>query len=176
MVTIFRSKGSEPEYVVILAEKILKPIMKGILQGDSKIITMLKDVKKSASVKGKLVNRYKCPHCDKRSYSKPGLKGHITKMDAWKSKTTSIEDFVESDNSHKRKMSKEEHEKVISKEASKVVDQILDDILCLDDEVDILESDVTLEEGSIPKETEETKKYFEICKACQIKYLQIENT
>ena len=53
VVTVSRSKGSEPEFVEILAEKILKPLMDGFLRGDSKIITKLKDVKKVSFSKRK---------------------------------------------------------------------------------------------------------------------------
>ena len=36
--------------------------------------------KSFVSARGKEVKPLKCPHCDKTSFSSPGLKGHITKM------------------------------------------------------------------------------------------------
>ena len=104
-------------------------------------------------LKGKMVNRYKCPHCDTRSYSTPGLNGHITKMHGVKSKTTDRKDFADiSVDLNETKTSEEEHEQVVAQETCKVVDQILNDILYVDDEEDMKKSDVSLEE--------ESKKYW----------------
>ena len=66
-------------------------------------------------------------------------------------------------------MSEEEHEQVIAQEACKVVDQILNDILYLDGEEDMNKSDVTLEEESSIKDTDETKEYCEVCDICDYK-------
>ena len=171
VVMITKSKQSDSKFVTILAEQIIKPLITGFLDGETTVMVKVKDLKKSVSIKEKLANRYKCPHCDKRSHSKPGLKGHITKMHVVKSKTTGKTDLGKSSVEHSGKeMTEEEQEQVISKEANKVVDQILNDILCLDDEEDLIDvTDVTLEEESIAKETEETKEYSEACDVCDEK-------
>ena len=106
-----------------------------------------------------MVNRYKCPHF--------GLKGHITKMHGVKTKTTGRKDTADaSADLNDTKMSEEQHEQVISQEASKVFDQILNDILCVDDEEDMIKADVTLEEESNAKDTDESKEYCEGCDMC----------
>ena len=81
VVTVSRGKGSDPKFVIILAQKILKPLMNEILRGNLKKEESRENGTKNAiTVKGEKVNLHKCPHCEKTSYSMPGLKGHITKM------------------------------------------------------------------------------------------------
>ena len=68
------------------------------------------------------VKVFKCQFCDKTSYSNPGLKGHITKKHP-KSKQNGREETITFDDD-------------IKKEATKVVDLILDEIIEIHDEVD----------------------------------------
>ena len=77
-----KSKGSDAKYVTILANQIIKPLVRKYLLGDDSSITLDEnsDVKPSVSVRGKKVKLIKCPHCEKTSYSGPEMKGHITKM------------------------------------------------------------------------------------------------
>ena len=81
VVTVSRSKGQDPKFVVILVEKILKQLIESIIKGDS--------MEKSNSKKRPKINdeetdkkptAFKCTQCDKTFYSNQGLKGHITRM------------------------------------------------------------------------------------------------
>ena len=64
---------SDSKYVVLLAEKIVKPLMKGFLTGELEIQNY--DASKDSSNK-----EFKCNFCDKICKTTRGLKGHITKM------------------------------------------------------------------------------------------------
>ena len=76
VVMVRKSKGSDAKYVTILANQIIKPLVRKYLLGDDSSITLDEnsDVKLSVSVRGKKVKLIKCPHCEKTSYSGPGLK------------------------------------------------------------------------------------------------------
>ena len=66
VVSVTRSKGSEPKFVNILAENVVKPMINDLLQGENELGTDSK--------------LHKCPHCEKTSNSLGGIKSHITKM------------------------------------------------------------------------------------------------
>ena len=130
VVSVTRSKGNDYKFVVILAENVIKPLMNEYLKEDIQI----KDT-------DNLSEPYKCKYCDKTSYSKPGLKGHITRMHknelkAWK------------------KMENVTNDEQISSEESD--DSI---IYCS-------ENDTTLEETGTPVEKERNKNYKKQCDMC----------
>ena len=66
VVSVTRSKGSEPKFVNILAEKIVKPMINEFIQGEDEF-----------NIESKV---YNCPHCEKTSHSEAGIKSHVTKM------------------------------------------------------------------------------------------------
>ena len=74
-VTITKSKKSDSKYVVILAEKVIKPLMNGFLSGEIEIPLL---------VNGKLSQRqskfFKCSFCEKTCKTQKGLKNHTTRM------------------------------------------------------------------------------------------------
>ena len=79
VVMVTKSKESDHKYVVMLAERVIEPLMHKFLKDEENAITVKQPfVKRAVSVKGKKV--IKCPLCDKTSYSAPGLKVHITRM------------------------------------------------------------------------------------------------
>ena len=110
---------------------------------------------------GKILN--KCTHCDKTSYSIPGLKGHITKMHRETLKT--VEGFNVIDELN---VPKEEHAILISQEANKVVNELLNDIIYInDDEGNATESDeASLEELADNKSDKVEMKYINKCENC----------
>ena len=70
VVTVSRCKGNDQKYVIILAEKILKPLMKEFLSKKHKNKESCEnDAKKGLTIKGEKVDLYKCPHCEKTLYS-----------------------------------------------------------------------------------------------------------
>jgi hypothetical protein len=73
VVMVNKSKQSDAKYVLKLAENIIKPWMKIILNPP---------LKKSVSIKGKRTTLLKCPHCDVTSHSSPGMK-LLRKMRYW---------------------------------------------------------------------------------------------
>ena len=109
VVMITKSKGSESKFVTILAEKIVKPLINSFLGVETKTNpTKKKEMEKT--------NVYKCPQCDKTSYSYPGLKGHITKMHQVKEEPEKV--------GNKKPLKEEIHD-----EANKVVNLLLKEIL-----------------------------------------------
>ena len=88
VVSVNRSKGHDPKFVEILARKVIKPVMNSFVKGQKPLTDLQIEEEKSVTVKGNKVQLHKCPHCDKTSYSIPGLKGHVTKMHHGKVKKT----------------------------------------------------------------------------------------
>ena len=81
VVTVSRSKGQDPKFVVILVEKILKQLMEAIMKGDPiEKSNPRKRPKINDKEKEKKPIKFKCNHCEKTFYSNQGLKGHITRM------------------------------------------------------------------------------------------------
>ena len=79
---INKSKQSEHKYVKLLAEKVVKPLIRDFVAENIDLETKEdnKDEKQEEKVKEKAFDVFECPYCDKTSYSSPGLKCHITKM------------------------------------------------------------------------------------------------
>ena len=126
VVSVTRSKGNDYKFVVVLAENVIKPLMNEYLNEDIQI----KKTDNSSEV-------YKCPFCDKTSHSKPGLKGHITRM-------------------HKNiALGKTENEINDDKFSSEESD---------DSTIYCSENDITLEETSVEKDG--NKNYRKKCDSC----------
>ena len=89
VVTITKSKESDIKYVTILAQKIIKPLIKKFLSVDDQLIG--EDVSET-SERGKMVKPIKCQNCEKTFNTVAGLKGHETKMHKKKSGNIVIED------------------------------------------------------------------------------------
>ena len=162
VVTASRSKGNSPKFVVVLAEKILKPVMGEYLTEDEGISVKDKlNTKNTVTVKGEKVNLHKCPHCEKTSYSMPGLKCHITKMhhevhqliDAEKQDESPME--TDQDN-----LPQDKHDDIISEEADKIVNHLINDIISLSDK----ECDSTMKEEETNGNVE--LKYINKCDDC----------
>ena len=81
VVMINKNKESDAKYVTILAEKVIKPLMKTFLDEECATDTDEKNENTNfVTVRGKELKILKCPHCEKTSHSASGLKGHVTKM------------------------------------------------------------------------------------------------
>ena len=70
VVMVTKSKQSDSNFVTILAEKIIKPLITKFTNGDTASNKSSEKVKEDA---------HKCPFCGKSFKSSPGMKGHITK-------------------------------------------------------------------------------------------------
>ena len=139
-VTITKIKESDSKFVLILAEKVIKPLMDGFLSGERKIAESFQNTAKSASIKGK---KFKCSFCDKLCKSSSGLKGHITKKHL-NFQQPENEDGVEVC-SKKRKQEEEINE---------VVESIISNVIHSEEKV-------TLEE-----DVDEGRKYTKMCNSC----------
>ena len=131
--------------------------MDKFLTGDSKMVF---NPKPTVTVGGKKLNIYKCPHCDKTSYSVPGLKCHVTKMHHEIAKDNGKTNQNESTN---------EHEQLITNGANKVIRHLIKDILNLNEDViDNTEiEEVTLDESVDIEEKLVEKKYTHKCETCE---------
>ena len=72
VITITKSKGSSHEFVILLAEKIVKPLIEKFSKSEISVDSALHEKK--------IIEKHNCPHCDKIFTTSPGLKGHITKI------------------------------------------------------------------------------------------------
>ena len=111
-----KSKQSDPKYVLKLAENIIKPWMKRILNPP---------LKKSVSIKGKRTTLLKCPHCDVTSHSSPGLKGHITKKHTKLQKTKNEPKISKAGQKNKSNL----NETLEKNEVLDVVDYLLSEVI-----------------------------------------------
>ena len=78
VVMVRKSKESEHKYVIMLAEKVVKPLVRDFLADNIDLDNC--EEKEIVSEKEDTLVSFKCPFCDKTSFSSPGLKCHITKM------------------------------------------------------------------------------------------------
>ena len=120
--------------------------------------------KDSVTVKGRKVNLYKCPHCEKTSKSMPG---HITKMHQGKHLNGTIKG-----NAKRRRDSVtplEYHEKIVQQEAKKIVDHLLDNVIIISDEeceeTEAENEDLTLEEKVVAEYTNNCENCEFVAKA-----------
>ena len=159
VLTVTKRKGSDAKYLIILAEQVIKPLINKFLEGEETAgLLKTNAIKQSVSVRGKEVKLIKCPHCDKTSYSLPGLKCHITKMH----KTEKLADKVQNQEIL-------QHNSDIYEEANKVVKHLLDNVIDLtdgdEDSIETIE-EVTLVETCAEQEENIKKKYQNECENC----------
>jgi hypothetical protein len=121
VVMVSKSKGSDSKFVIILAEKIIKPLMKKFIceETDSNKEVKIQEDNAMPIVEKDLINR--CNICEKILSSPAGLKCHITKM-------------------HDKKQKKRK----AAEEVKDVVENILNEVIVISDEEDTEE--ITLEE------------------------------
>ena len=77
-VTITKSKKSDSKFIVLLAEKVVRPLMNGFLTGDL-------EIKACTDIDGPIFDKsstqqFRCSFCEKVCKTPKGLKGHITRM------------------------------------------------------------------------------------------------
>ena len=161
VVTVTKSKESDNKYVVILAEKIIKPLMMGLLSGvdQSEVFSECVNIEEKKNCKIKDDSLFRCPHCDKTSYSSPGLKGHITKMHK-EIKENPDRMMKEGNLINTESDIKTPKKDDLYKEANKVVNLLLTEIIEISDDEDTLE-----EICDVTTETME-KKYTKKCENC----------
>ena len=173
VVTVSRSKGNDVEFIHMLRDKILQPLMEEFLKGGG-----TENVKEESNypdnVEEKIVKLYKCPKCDKTSNSMPGLKGHMTKMHHGMLKATDVISTVNPVESirdiDQSEVPKEQHEIIISNEANEVVSHLLSDMIYLVDDGDSdVDSTVTLEEMCDDNGIKQKKEYSNACDECDLR-------
>ena len=144
-VTITKSKQSDSKYVVILAEKVIKPLMNGFLSGE---IEVPQSEKRQSSLRRS--KHFKCSFCDKTCKTQAGLKNHIRRMHL------DVKQLVE-ENVQEESCSKKRKVEV---EVMEFVDSVIDGAFNADIEATIKES---------KKELVEEKKYAKLCNSCDFK-------
>lgn len=77
VVMVNKSKGSDNEFVILLAEKIVKPLMRKYLSADG---SSEEEEPKKPQGEESSKSPFQCPQCKKVLNSLSGLKSHITKM------------------------------------------------------------------------------------------------
>ena len=124
-------------------------------------------VKHSVSVRGKEVKLMKCQYCDKTSYSAPGLKGHTTKMH---SSDMNKEKLCDNGNERNKAQGNEiEDSDHIMKEADKVVNILLNNVIEIDDEKEELidEIELVILDEACSKPAIYEKTYSDKCDVCE---------
>ena len=150
-VTVSKSKGSESKFVVILAEKIIIPLMDRFLSGEMEILEIL-DSKSDLNTLGSGFEpkKFKCSFCEKTCKSAAGLKSHTTRMHLEVQKNDEKDQHTEIVN-HKRKASEEVID-VVESLLTEVVNRDVDDML-----EEIVEDD------------KEVRRYTKMCNSCDFK-------
>ena len=92
-VTVSKSKNSDSKHVIMLAEKVIKPLMKKFI--DDQVSTGDLKNENDIAIEEK-IPVFQCEFCEKTSISPAGLKGHVTKMHNKKRKAfEDVKDVVE---------------------------------------------------------------------------------
>ena len=146
VIMVSKSKQSEHKYVKTLADKVIKPLIRDFLADNIDLNDSEESLTDSEAESLPPPVVFKCPFCDKTSYSSPGLKCHVTKM-------------------HKGKTLNENkpNEEVVND----IMEQLLDDsMITLEDRES---KKVTLEEsiGVIDEQRSPSKMYRHECKNCE---------
>ena len=156
-VTVTKSKESDSKYVVIVAEKIIKPLMNEFLSGKRAIPECIVNAELIPKVK-----MYKCSFCDKTCKTSGGLKGHITKMHLNSQQLN--EQNVSQKISKKRKG---------EEEITEVVESIIESVINSSEDEGALDEDLANEKEEV--ETLEEKKYTKVCNSCDFQVEAIRN-
>ena len=143
VVMVSKSKKSDRKFFIILAEKVVKPLMNRFLSEEQDNEGLMKcdmPCEKTLTVEEK-IEIFKCNLCEKTFASAAGLKGHVTKM-------------------HTKKTNKR---KALA-EVKNVVEDILKEVIEISDDED--KDEVTLEETVSSIDPINEKKYENKCDLC----------
>ena len=140
-VTVSKSKGSDSKFVILLAEKVVMPLMDRFLSGELGIPALSLDTNTEES--GTEPKQFKCSFCEKICKSAKGLKTHTTKM------------HIEI---QKEDIRIEQKKRKATEEVNGVVESLLANV------VDKSEDKITIEE--IIEIGKDSKKYTKICNIC----------
>ena len=144
-VTISKSKESDSKFIVLLAEKVIKPLMNQFLSQDLEVLNVRSEKNKdNTDIDSR---QYTCSFCEKACKTTQGLKSHITKMHLEEQST--------------EELGTEQKKRKINEEANEVVENLLDEI------INMSEDEITVEE--IVKDESEVKKYTKMCNNCDFK-------
>ena len=91
VVLVTKSKGSDSNFMKILAEDVIKPSIDSFLEETSETLQSTNS-KSFVSVAGKEVKMEKCPQCEKTFYTISRLRTHITKMHKKKDNRKKVKD------------------------------------------------------------------------------------
>ena len=123
-----KSKGSDSKFVILLAEKVVIPLIDRFLSGELDIPALSPDTNTEES--GQEPKQFKCSFCEKICKSAKGLKTHTTKMH--------IE--IQNNDNLKEDIKIEQKKRKATEEVVGVVESLLADV------VDKSEDRITIEE------------------------------
>ena len=142
-VTVSKSKDSDHKFVIMLAEKVIKPLMNNFLSEEEQPEDPIGSETESPNIE-----QFECSSCDKMCASSAGLKTHITKIHVNQRRTNQIPTI-------KRKVREEVHN---------VVESLLQEV------IEISKEEITLDESVTVKPVKsEEKKYINFCEYCDYK-------
>ena len=148
VIMVNKSKESDNNQVIILGQKIVKPLIKK-LAGEKR--GTLSDSADSKTINDTKTEELKCKFCDKTSFSSPGLKGHVTKMHGNKPNTKN------KTVANKRKS---------QEDVKEVVESLLEEVILIIDDENTLEEE-SLEEIVVDNDD---KKYHNLCEECGLEF------
>ena len=157
-VTVSKFKQSDSKFIVLLAEKVIVPLMDKFLSGEMEILSPETNIDGSAPEP----KQFKCSFCEKICKSAKGLKSHTTKMHL----------DIQNKDDQKEDMRTDQKKRKITDEVFDVVESLLAEV------IDKSENEVTTEE--IVKIDKDTKKYTKMCNSCDFqveankKYINIQ--
>ena len=154
MITVTKV-GSSHEYLIILAEKIVKPLIEKFSKSEISVDSALQEKKE--------IKRHNCQHCDNIFTTSPGLKGHITKMH--KAKKVGLRTKHQNSQSTSLKIALKSQSS--DDEVSKVIESLLTDVV-EDGNSDgfLIDLNVTLAENI---DHGDDKQYIDGCDQCDFR-------
>ena len=147
-VTVSKSRESDSKFIVLLAEKVVKPLMDRFLSGEMEILDSKSDSLIGSGYENK---KFKCSFCDKICKSAGGLKNHTTQMHL----------EVQNSNEKQQNSGKEKNKRKATEDVVDVVESLLTEVVNKDKNESILEE--------IVKDDTNVKKYTKMCNSCDFK-------
>ena len=147
-VTVSKSRESDSKFIVLLAEKVVKPLMDRFLSGEMEILDSKSDSLIGSGYENK---KFKCSFCDKICKSAGRLKNHTTQMHL----------EVQNSNEKQQNSGKEQNKRKATEDVVDVVESLLTEVVNKDKNESILEE--------IVKDDTNVKKYTKMCNSCDFK-------
>ena len=147
-VTVSKSKESDSKFIVLLAEKVVVPLMDRFLSGEMEILASKSN---SSAGLGYEAKKFRCSFCEKICKSAGGLKNHTTQMHL----------EVQNGDEKQQNSGKEHNKRKATEDVVDVVESLLAEVVNKDKKERMSEE--------ILEDDRNVKKYTKMCNTCDFK-------